>query len=76
MMAAMREEKLMETTVDIKTAAALLEVTPRTLINYIKGNLFPGAYKLNPLAKRRAEWRIPMDAIEAFKGLRSRGRKQ
>jgi predicted DNA-binding transcriptional regulator AlpA len=56
---------------NIKATATRLGVSQRSVINYInKNNLFPNAYKLNPHAKRRSEWRIPLADIEAFERLR------
>jgi predicted site-specific integrase-resolvase len=58
---------------DVKEVADRLEVSMRTVTRYIELGYFPNAYKLNPFASRRAEWRIPQEDVDAFRGKRGGG---
>ncbi len=53
----------------VSEAARLLGVTPRTVRNLIVRGRFPGAFRIDPLA-RRSNYRIPLDDIERFLALR------
>lgn len=52
-------------TITAKEAAERLNISLKSVANYIKRGRFPGAYKLDPLAKTSA-WRIPVVDIESF----------
>jgi len=45
--------------------AALLKVTPQTVINLINRGRFPGAYKIDPLSINSA-YRIPIGDVEKY----------
>ena len=45
--------------------AALLKVTPQTVINLINRGRFPGAYKIDPLSSNSA-YRIPVGDVEKY----------
>ena len=59
------------TVLSVKQAAAILEISPRTVRRYIDQNLFPGAYRLNPIGSR-SDWRIPREDLDSFLKLRIR----
>jgi predicted site-specific integrase-resolvase len=50
----------------VKEVAKRLGLVERTATRYVNKGLFPGAYKLNPYALRRSEWRVPEEAVIAF----------
>ncbi len=52
-------------TYTVATLAALLHRSPSTVRAWVEAGLFPGAYKL-PGDPRRAAWRVPASAVEAF----------
>lgn len=45
--------------------AAMLKVTPQTVINLINRGRFPGAYKIDPLASNSG-YRIPVEDVERY----------
>ena len=45
--------------------AAMLRVTPQTVINLINRGRFPGAYKIDPLSSNSA-YRIPIRDVEKY----------
>lgn len=60
----------------VKEVAERLDIHPRTIVRMIHQKLFPGAYKVNPYAQRRSEWRIPEDAVIAVEEDREEQKKQ
>jgi excisionase family DNA binding protein len=54
----------------ITEAAELLGSNPRTVNEWVKQGVFPGAKKENPLAKTGSRWWIPKEDINAFLQLR------
>jgi predicted site-specific integrase-resolvase len=54
-----------------KEVAKRLELDIFTVSRYCRQGFFPGAYKKNPYAQRRSEWRIPEEAVEAFERKRT-----
>lgn len=65
----MEEEKEVKT-MNIKEAADRLELGRSTVNRMITAGQLPGAYKANPHSARRAEWRIPVEAIEHIEKMR------
>lgn len=51
---------------NVREVAERLGLEERTAARYIAAGYFPGAYKLNPFATRRSEWRVPEEAVSAF----------
>ena len=51
--------------ISTKQAAALLGVSPHTIILYVQRGHFPGAYKLDP-TRRNSPIRIPLEAVQRF----------
>ena len=49
----------------VTQAARKLGVFPSTVVRWINGGLFPGAYKLNPEAAN-SPYRIPPDTLATF----------
>lgn len=49
----------------VKEVAGRLGVSSETIIRWIKGGLFPNAYKLNPDGLT-SPYRIPLADVEAF----------
>lgn len=53
----------METVYSVSEAAKILGVSIKTIHAWIGQGYFPGAYKLNPLAKR-SEYRVPKSDVD------------
>lgn len=53
-------------------AAKWLNVSTRTITNWVQKGYFQGAFKINPLA-RNSPYLIPMSAIEEFEKKRQEG---
>jgi predicted site-specific integrase-resolvase len=66
MLALTERRKLYMGDLSVKEVAGRLGLDERTAARYVANGLFPGAYKLNPFAARRSEWRIPEEAVSAF----------
>ena len=64
------EEITVDDFLTTEEVAERLDVSPRTVLNYIQREYFPNARKKNPLAERRSEWLIPETDIEDFEKLR------
>ena len=60
---------------NVKQVAERLEISGRTILRMIHGGHFPSAYKVNPFAARRSEWRIKEDDIEAVERKREEQQK-
>jgi excisionase family DNA binding protein len=57
-------ENKKEVNMNIKEVADRLELGRSTVNRMIIAGQLPGSYKANPGATRRAEWRIPVSAVE------------
>lgn len=60
----------------VKEVAERLDIHPRTIVRMIHDSLLPGAYKINPYATRRSEWRIPEEAIIAVEEKREQQKRK
>jgi hypothetical protein len=54
-------------------AAERLGVHSRTVVRWIEQGHFPGARKVNPFAKKRSPYIIPLSDIEQFEKTRDKG---
>ena len=60
------EGEEMDGFLNTEEVAERLDVSHRTVLNYIRLNYFPNARKKNFRAVRRSEWLIPIADVEAY----------